>query len=259
MYGFILYSAFTLHCFPKHGFIMKQRSINGTVLVTGAAGSLGAALSIELIKAGFNTVMLDSNERALETTWDAIVKSGLPEPILHPFDLAVASPEKFEELVNALESEFGGLDGLIHCAARFDGLTPLDQVSPYEWLQQMQVNLNSAWLLSVACLPMLRRGQSSFLYFILEDLHKMQAAYWGAYGVSKHALKALVHQFAAESKSTGLQVLGINPGAMASRIRAAAYHSENPSKVSNSVDAAQKILRLVSGETIPAEVILDLT
>jgi len=238
---------------------MKQNTCRKTVLITGAAGSLGAALSYECARAGFNTVMLDSNQKMLEATWDKIVHDGLTEPSLHPLDLAVAGPEQFLELSNALDSEFGGMDGLIHCAARFIGLMPLDQVAPHEWLLQMQVNLNSAWLLSVSCLPLLRQADSPFLYFLLEDLSKMKAAYWGAYGVSKHALKALVNQFASESESSKLQVLGINPGPMASTLRAEAYHSENPSMVPAADVAAQKILKLVSGEIKPKKVFVDLS
>jgi len=154
---------------------MNRQAGNRTVLITGAAGGLGAALSLQCAQAGFNTVMLDKDRKALDAAWDLIVEKGLPEPALHPLDLAVAGTEQFDDLVNALETEFGGLDGLIHCAARFDGLRPLDQIAPAEWLQQLQVNLNAAWLLSVSCLPLLRRPQSSFLYFLLEDM----ARCWG--------------------------------------------------------------------------------
>jgi len=237
---------------------MNRQAGNRTVLITGAAGGLGAALSLQCAQAGFNTVMLDKDRKALDAAWDLIVEKGLPEPALHPLDLAVAGTEQFDDLANALETEFGGLDGLIHCAARFDGLRPLDQIAPAEWLQQLQVNLNAAWLLSVSCLPLLRRPQSSFLYFLLEDMAKMKGAFWGAYGVSKHAVKALVSQFASECESTGIQVLGINPGAMATSLRAAAYHAENPATLPAATDVARKIVKLVSGELTPSNPIVNL-
>ena len=221
---------------------------NKTVLITGAAGGLGAALAYQCAQAGFNTVMLDKESRALNSTWDSIVEMGLPEPVLHPLDLATAGTDQFDELVSALEAGFGGLDGLIHCAARFGGLRPLDQIEPAEWLHQVQVNLNAAWLLSVSCLPMLRQSPSSFLYFLLEDMQKMKGPFWGAYGVSKHALQALVNQLAAECESSPMQVLGINPGPMATTLRAEAYHAENPATQPAPADAARKICALISGE-----------
>ena len=238
---------------------MNNQAGNRTVLITGAAGGLGASLSLQCAQAGFNTVMLDKDRKALEAAWDLIVDRGLPEPALHPLDLAVAGTEQFDELIIALETEFGRLDGLIHCAARFDGLRPLDQIAPAEWLQQVQVNLNAAWLLSVSCLPLLRQSQSSFMYFLLEDMSKMKGAFWGAYGVSKHALRALVSQFAAECESSGIQVLGINPGAMATSLRAEAYHAENPATLPVSADVAREIVKLISGESTPPGPIVNLS
>jgi len=238
--------------------MMKDQAGNRTVLITGAAGGLGAALSLLCAQNGFNTVMLDNNIKALDSAWDSIVEKGLPEPALHPLDLAIAGPEQFDELVNALEGEFGGLDGVIHCAARFDGLRPLDQIDPPEWLQQIQVNLNTAWLLSASCLPLLRQSPSSFLCFLLEDMHKMGGAFWGAYGVSKHALKALVGQFAEECAATQIRVLGIHPGAMATPLRAEAYHAENPATVPSAAAAAEKILKLLTDEKTPADVFVHL-
>ena len=156
--------------------------------------------------------MLDIDRKGLESTYDLITGKGLTEPVLYPIDLASATPEHFEELVNALDSEFGGLDGLIHCAARFDGLRPLDQVSPPEWLHQMQVNINACWLLSVSCLPLLRKSSTGRLYFLLEDMDRMSGAFWGAYGVSKHALKALTASSLRSVHPREFRCWGLTPG-----------------------------------------------
>ena len=231
---------------------------NRNVIITGAAGGLGSALSIGFAQSGFNTVLVDNNLKMLESTWDLITGKGLPEPLLHPLDLATAGPDQFDQMILALESELGSLNGLIHCAAKFDGLKPLEQIPPPEWLSQLQVNLNAAWLLSAKCLPTLRKSSSSFLYFLLEDSRKMKKGYWGAYGVSKFALKALVHQLAAECISSNVQVLGINPGPMASRLRAEAYHAEDPgSRPSRDVAAAQ-ILELALGEKKTKKIMVKL-
>ncbi len=238
---------------------LNQKLKNKTILITGAAGGLGSELSFLCAAAGCNTVMLDIDRKGLESAYDLIIESDLTEPVLHPIDLATATPEHFEELVNALKSEFGGMDALIHCAARFEGLRPLEQVSPPEWLYQMQVNINACWFLSVSCLPLLRKSTSARLYFLLEDMDRMSGAFWGAYGISKHALKALTSQFAAECTSAGIQVLGINPGPMRTRIRASAYHGEDPGLQPEPATAAAKILEFLSGDRIPGTVFVDLT
>ena len=229
-----------------------------TIIVTGAAGGLGSALSLACAASGFNTVMLDCDRRGLEVAYDRIVDAGFDEPVLHPLDLAGAGPEDLEQMVDTIRSTFGGLDALVHCAARFDGLSPLDQISPSEWLMQMQVNLNAAWLLSVHCLPLLREAESAHLYFLLEDLEQVVGPYWGAYGVSKHALRALVKQFHMECGSFGIEVLGIDPGPLRSNLRSKAFHSENPASQPDPEPLANRILQLLRGDVEPAGVFVEL-
>jgi NAD(P)-dependent dehydrogenase (short-subunit alcohol dehydrogenase family) len=233
--------------------------MNGkTIIVTGAAGGLGSALSLVSVREGFNTVMLDCNQRGLEDAYDRITEAGLPDPALYPLDLSAAGPEHFDELLDKVNAEFGGLDAVVHCAARFEGLTPLEQVSPPEWLLQIQVNLNAAWLLSAQSLPLLRNSELGRLYFLLEDLSKVEGAFWGAYGVSKHALRALVSQFAAECKSSSIQVLGISPGPLRSALRSRAYHAENPASQPDPESAAGQIMQLLKGDIDPCGNFLDL-
>jgi NAD(P)-dependent dehydrogenase (short-subunit alcohol dehydrogenase family) len=230
-----------------------------TVLVTGAAGSLGSALSTRLARSGLNTIMLDSDQRGLEAAWDRISGAGWAEPFLLPLDLATAGPEQYEEMIEAIEKEFGGLDSLIHCAARFDGLVPLEHFAPSDWLMHIQVNLNAAWLLSTHCLALLRKSSAAHLYFLLEDLDRVEGAFWGAYGVSKHALRALVSQFSAELKSTPIQVLGINPGPMNSPLRTRAYHTEHPEAQAKPEQVAERIMELIAGARDVQGVIANLT
>ncbi len=230
-----------------------------TVIVTGAAGSLGAALSLRAAENGCNVVMLDCNRKGLEVAYDRIMEAGFTEPALYPLDLAGAGPDDYQDLLSSIADEFGGLDALIHCAARFEGLTPLEQFDPSEWLMQMQVNLNSAWLLSALALPMLRESGAGRLYFILEDLARVEGAYWGAYGVAKHALRALVSQLAAENRSSGLQVLGFNPGPLRSAMRSKAFHSENPATQPDPDAAAGRIISLLNGSESPGGIFVDLS
>lgn len=230
-----------------------------TLLLTGAAGSLGSALALHGGRAGYVTVLLDRDRRGLERLFDQIVSEGLPEPVLHPMDLAVAGPDDFRELSDALASEFGGLTALVHCAARFEALTPLEHVQPEEWLHSMQVNLNAAWLLSVTCLPLLRTAPSARLYFMLEDLPRVSGALWGPYGVSKHALRALVEQFARTCAGTSVQVLGINPGPMQSALRSRAYHAENPSNPAAPAAVAREIVKLMEERRQPEGSFVDLS
>lgn len=230
-----------------------------TLLVTGAAGSLGSALSLAAAARGITVLLLDRDRKALERLYDRIAEAGLPEPVLQVTDLATVGPDDVDEILAAIRAEFGSLDALVHCAARFDALSPLEHVPPEEWLLSVQVNLNSAWLLSARCLPLLRDSGHGRLYFMLEDLDLVGGALWGPYGVCKHALHAMAGQLAAECQSMGVQVLGINPGPVQSPLRSRAYLAENPASPPPAGLAAERILELLLGEREPSGVYVDLS
>lgn len=230
---------------------------NKTIVLTGAAGALGSSLALACALNQWNVVLVDVNQRGLERVYDGIVAVGAIEPILHPLDLASAGTKEFETMVEAVASEFGGLDALVHCAARFEALMPSDHIAPPEWLKSLQVNLNAAWLLSVSCLELLRQSERGRLYFLLDNLERVGSAFWGPYGVSKHALRSLVEQLSTELRKTSVQVLGINPGPFQSPLRSRAYVGEDFSEQPPPVGAADRIMDYLEGRVEPRGCFVD--
>lgn len=230
-----------------------------TALITGAAGSLGSELSRQLVQCGWNVVMLDKNRRGLEEAWDRISESAPGAPALYPLDLASFDPEQGEALLDVVQQEFGGLDAVVHTAAHFESLTPVEHIQPPDWLMHMQVNLNAPWLLSAMALPMLRKSSGGKIVFLLEDMDKVEGALWGAYGVSKHGLRALVNQLALECRSSQVEVRGVNPGSIRSGIRARAYHAENPAHMTPPEFSAARIAAYLEGREAWPGVFVDLS
>lgn len=230
-----------------------------TAIITGAAGSLGSELSLKLVESGWAVVMLDKNLRGLEKAYDRIGQGGPGEAILHPLDLAEAVPETFEQLLDSTREELGGVNAVVHCAAEFRSLTPVEHIQPQDWLQAIQVNLNAAWLLSAMALPYLRDSGAGRLVYLLEDMEKVDGPFWGAYGVAKHALLALVKQTAAECAGGPVEVHGVNPGPMGSPIRTRAYHSENPADMPAAEAPAQRIAAYLCGTEQWDSTLVDFT
>src|SRR3546814_12622302 len=67
---------------------------------------------------------------------------------IYPLNLAGATWADYFELASTVEREFGGLDGLLHCAAHFKAFTPLYDVEPKDWVESLQVNLTAAFSLT---------------------------------------------------------------------------------------------------------------
>ena len=230
-----------------------------TILITGAAGGLGGELALQCARQGAELILLDKNRRGLSALSDTLTEAGLPAPGLYPLDLAGAGIDDFNGLVDVIQSEFGGLHALVHCAVDFDGLQPLDQIEPQDWLRSIQVNLNAPWLLSCTCLPMLKQSDNSRLFFLVDNPDRISDAYWGPYGVAKVAITGLVKQFEATLSNTSVLVKGIDPGAMRTGFRAKVYHAENPMDQPEPGIAAARIVDLLSDDHSESELIMRLT
>lgn len=201
------------------------------VIVTGAGSGIGRAVAEAAAGHGATVILLGRRTKPLEAAFDAIVESGGPEPAILPLDLSKATPENFRELAEKIESEFGRLDGVVHNAAHFDALKPLDDVSAKEWYQTLQVNLSGPYLMTQCLLPLLRASDHGRIVFTLDDPDTVTRAYWGAYGVSKLGAEALMKILADEVESAGLRVCGIRPGPTATGLRAKAWAAEDASEL----------------------------
>lgn len=199
------------------------------IMITGATGGLGKALALECAGRGARVILLDRNKRLLERLCDQVEALNAPAPGYCDVDLAKVGPEALAELISGLGEAYGSLHGLVHAAVRFDGLRPLDQITPQDWLLDLQVNVNVAWLLTLGCLPGLRAADGTVVFLL--DGHASGKAYWGAYGASKGALASLAASFTQELEGTGCQVMAFDPGPMRTNLRAAAYLAEDPSSV----------------------------
>jgi NAD(P)-dependent dehydrogenase (short-subunit alcohol dehydrogenase family) len=98
------------------------------------------------------------------------------------------------------------------------------------WFQVMQVNLNATFLLTKACLPLLRKAPDASVIFTSSSVGRKGRAYWGAYAVSKFGVEGLAQVLADELETnTNIRVNTINPGATQTAMRTSAFPGEDPS------------------------------
>ena len=215
------------------------------VLVTGAHGGLGAEAAKACARAGATVVLLGRKLPKLNRVYDAVKALG-PEPALYPVDLAGADPADYAQLAEKVASELGGLHGLLHCAAEFTGLAPLEATEPEAFVRCLHVNLTAPWLLTQACLPWLRKSGDSSVVFTTDDPARVGKAYWGAYGLAKQGQAALVRQLSAETDQTTVRVAGLEPGPMRTDLRARAYADEAQLQVPGPATYAAACVHLLS-------------
>lgn len=192
------------------------------VLITGASGGLGAAAAPACAQAGATLVLLGRKVAPLNRVYDAVKAVG-PEPMLYPLDLEGATPDDYDQLAQAIDAEFGRLDGLLHCAAEFKGLTPLLHTDPADVARAIHVNLTARWWLTQACLPLLAKADAGAAVFVMDDPQRSDGAFWGGYGMAQSAQATMVNMLQAELGEHGPRVSGYRPGPMRSGLRGRAF------------------------------------
>lgn len=195
---------------PSSG-ILKGR----IVLITGAGDGIGAAVARACATHGATIILLDKSIPRLEKIYDEIEQAGHSQAAIIPADLAGATPADYEDIIATIEKEFGRLDGLLHCAAFLGNRSPIEQYSLEEWNKSMQVNLTAPFLLTRACIPLLKKSADASVIFTTAGVGRQGKAYWGAYGIANAAIENLMQILADETENnTHIRVNSVDPGAV---------------------------------------------
>jgi len=200
--------------------------------VTGAGDGIGRAVSVALGSHGATVVLVGKTVKKLETTYDALVAAGAPRPAIFPMDLMGAKYKDHEDLVAALDKEYGRLDGLLHNAGILGERAPIEHHEVHIWQQVLQVNLTAPFMLSKACLELLYKSADASVLFTSSGVGRKARAYWGAYSVSKAGIEALSATLADETEfRKTLRVNSINPGPVKTEMRRLAFPAEDREKL----------------------------
>lgn len=201
------------------------------ILVTGAGDGIGKAAALTFAKHGATVILLGRTISKLEKVYDEIEQNQWPQAAIIPLNLEGAVEKDYIEVANSINSAFGHLDGILHNASLLGSLTTIDQYEVSIWEKVMQVNLNSAFILTKTFLPLLQASTNNpSIIFTSSSVGRKGRAFWGAYAVSKFATEGFMQVLADEydQSEPRIRVNCINPGATRTNMRADAYPAENP-------------------------------
>jgi NAD(P)-dependent dehydrogenase (short-subunit alcohol dehydrogenase family) len=200
-----------------------------TILVTGAAEGIGYAVAAGCAEHGATVILCDRDEGDLGPVYDLVDAAGDAEPAILPLDLEQADETAFAAAAEVIGRTFGYLDGLAHCAAFAPFLSRIDDYDPREWDRVLRINLTAPFLLTQACLPLLRAAPDASVVFTADRVGRLGLAYWGAYCAAKFGIEGLMQTLAAETEAGGkLRVNSLDPGILRTGLRARLYPGEDP-------------------------------
>ena len=209
------------------------------ILITGAGDGIGKAAALACAKAGATVILAGRTVAKLEQVFDQILELNAAEPVIYPIDLEGAKQDDYDQLVVALDNQFGRLDALLLNAGILGQRTPLNNYRQDVWDKVLKVNVSAQFQMTQALMPVLEKSTDASVVFTTSSVGKVGRAFWGAYGVSKFAVEGMVQTWAAELEGLGnVRINAINPGATRTNMRAQAYPAENP----NSLKSAEEIM-----------------
>lgn len=220
------------------------------ILVTGASKGIGRAVAKSLAAFGATVILMGRSIKALETIYDEIEAHQYPQPAIYPLNLATANAEHYEDIRRHIDQHFGRLDGLVLNAGILGTFTPLTHYNIETWYEVMQVNLNSTFLLTRACMPLLKKSPDASILFTTQAPAEKAKAYWGAYAVANAGAHTLMHVLADECENiTNIRVNSIFPDNVQTQWQTKAYPGKDLTHLLPPEDVVPAYLFLMSPES----------
>jgi NAD(P)-dependent dehydrogenase (short-subunit alcohol dehydrogenase family) len=168
------------------------------VLITGGAGALGQTVTPAFVKAGATVVILDRH----------------PPDHLPAGQLAIAADVidhgSVQRAVTEVIQKAGRLDILMNLVGGF-ALGRVEDTDVSVWQQMLSMNLTSAFLLSKAVIPPMRRQGAGRILHIAARAAMDPFPGAAAYIVGKSGLMAFIRVLAIELAGSGITVNGVLP------------------------------------------------
>ncbi|KAG6578095.1 putative oxidoreductase [Phytophthora cinnamomi] len=192
--------------------MMSSAPLSGKVaVVTGASGGIGAAIALELAKAGAKVAIGARRLEALET-----VKSDIEEKVgdggrVLVVVTDVTKREQVQSLVQKTEDAFGPVDILVNNAGVMH-VQLMKNVDQDSWDRMIDINCKGTLNGVAAVLPKMLARKSGHIVNISSDAGRKVFAGLGVYSASKMFVEGISQALRLENVGSGLRVTSIQPG-----------------------------------------------
>ncbi|MAT99239.1 MAG: 3-oxoacyl-ACP reductase [Anaerolineaceae bacterium] len=181
---------------------------NKVVMVTGASGNLGSAVTRAFAAAGAKLALIDRHPELLEEAFPDLATSDR----YFTEDADLTKQEAVTAVVNKIVDKFGRIDVLVHTVGGFFSGPPLHE-TPLEKLDFMLLlNAKTTFITNQAVLQKMVPQESGKIINIAARPALQGNKNMSAYSAAKAAVLRLTESAAAEVKTHGINVNAILPG-----------------------------------------------
>jgi len=179
------------------------------VMVTGASGNLGSAVTRAFAEAGARLALIDRHPEQLAEDFPQLVQK--PDQFLAE-DVDLTKQEAVTAVVEKIIAKFGRIDVLVHTVGGFFSGPPLHE-TPLEKLDFMLLlNAKTTFLTNQAVLQKMVPQGSGKIINIAARPALQGNKNMSAYSAAKAAVLRLTESAAAEVKTHGINVNAVLPG-----------------------------------------------
>ncbi|HZO83240.1 MAG TPA: SDR family NAD(P)-dependent oxidoreductase [Candidatus Binataceae bacterium] len=187
--------------------------LNGKVaLVTGGSRGIGRAIAIALAEAGASVAInYKENRKAADETMAALRERGAPALAVRA---DVSSADDVASMASAVEGGLGPVAILVNNAG-VARPRKVGEVAIADFDEAIRVNLRSAFLVTAAVLPAMRRAGWGRLIFISSTAANVGGVVGPHYAASKAGMIGLMHAYASQLVKEGITANVISPALIA--------------------------------------------
>ncbi len=191
---------------------VSYRFDDAVILITGAGSGIGAALARYCAREGAIVVAVDRRHDALLDKLDAGARNRIDVRKVDVSDeLAVTA------LIDDVRANYPRLDAAVLGAA-IQYRTDLDQMSPAQWREVIDINLNGVFYCLRAIIPLMKSQKAGAIVAFTSGLANTGWPGASAYAASKAALIGLIKSAAYELKDYNVRANVLSPGLRATPI-----------------------------------------
>ncbi len=169
------------------------------IIVTGAAGGIGKAISTAFAQSGARAVVLVGRQQEkLQKTADGL-KKNYPSVEILVVPTNIADSNQVDALFSSVRSAFGTADVLVNAAGVLSTPQPISASSTEDWWKDFEINAKGTYLTTRAFLQLVGSSDRAVIVNISSGAATNILPGMSSYSISKIAVNRLTEYVAAEN------------------------------------------------------------